>query len=392
MTAVVGEDLVRAAYRRGQRKIVADPRDIVTPQALDAIDRLGMRLLRAPTTPSPPLGSSPGRALSRTLYRRHPGFVPSARPRNVRATKLQRVAILGSGGIGSVLASTLASSASAAEVVLIDLIPGLAEAVAVDIEQAASMTATGTLVSGTADIGELAAADVVVLAPEAGGLPGRTAALVGEVQMAAEAIATHAPDAVVIFSGWPSEVFTGELLRSGNLAPERVLGTGATLASSRLIEALAAHSSAPREEIEALALGADGAYVPILSASRVRGRLVRDALRPAEVGAAVAAAAAAPSYVQSLRPSRPPSFAPAYAALEVINAVRGARPGPIPVSVMSEGSYGIGGAVVGVTAHLTVQGLRNIVELPLEKGELGALRDAANGVLRQSQELAELST
>src|SRR5262245_37602359 len=142
MTMVIGEDVVRDAYRRGQRKVVVDPRDIVTPQALDVVDRLGMRLLRAPAVSAPPLSTDPGRALSRTLYRRHPGFVPAARHRNVRPIRLTKVAILGAGGLGGTLAGLIASSGAAANVVLIDLIPGLAESIAVDLEHAGSLIGT----------------------------------------------------------------------------------------------------------------------------------------------------------------------------------------------------------------------------------------------------------
>lgn len=391
MTTVIGEELVRTAYKRGQRKIVVDPQAIVTPQALDAVDRLGMRLLRAPAAPAPPLSTSPGRALSRTLYRRHPGFVPAVRHQNPRASRLAKVAILGgAGGMGGALAGLLASNAAASHVTLVDLLPGLAESVSVDLQHAASMMTTVTVVEGTTDASAIAGADVVVVASETAGFAGRQSLLVGEVRVAAEAIATHAPDAVAVFAGWPSEVLTGELLRSGNLAPERVLGTGATLASSRLVDALSARTNATRLEVEALALGADGHYVPILSASRVRGRLVRDALTPADLEAAVNAALHAPVHVQSLRASRAPSLAPAFAALELINAMRGARLGPVPVSVMSEGAYGIDGTVVGVTAHLSTEGVRNIVELPLPTDELTAVRQAAEHVRRQADDLVGL--
>ncbi|MFA5608104.1 MAG: hypothetical protein WDA07_13120 [Leucobacter sp.] len=392
MTTVIGEGVVRDAYRRGQRKVVVDPQDIVTPQALDVFDRLGMRLLRAPATPAPPLSTEPGRALSRTLYRRHPGFVPAVRQSNISPVQIPRVAILGAHSLGSMLASLIASTGSATSVMLIDLVPGLAERVAVDLEHARSLTGTSTRVFGGADFSSLVGADVVVVAPESAGSlgPPNLVPMLGETQMTGDAIATYAPDAVVVFAGWPSEAFTTQLQRAGNLAPERVIGTGATIASARLTNALASAANVSPAEVDAIAIGADGNYMCPLSAARVRGRSLQDVLRPAEVNAALAVAADAPGYVQSLRPSKPPAIAPAHAALDVLQALRGARPGPIPVSVMVESCYNINKVVVGVTARLTLNGLQSVVELPLASDELAALQVAADGVRRQTEELSAL--
>ncbi len=125
----------------------------------------------------------------------------------------------------------------------------------------------------------------------------------------------------------------------------------------------------------------------MLSAARVRGRYLRDVLRPAEIADVVAEAARAASFVTSLRTSKPPTIAPAHAALEILDALRGARPGPIPVSAFTDGAYGISGVALGVTAHLHLGGVREIVELPLEPAELAALRAAAERVRHEVDDL-----
>lgn len=392
MTGVVGEDTVRDVYRRGQRKLVVDPQDIVTAQALDSMSRLGMRLLRAPVASAPPLSTEPGRALSRTLYRRHPGFVPAVRQRSDKAIQLAKVAILGAGTLGATFANLVAWSGAATDVAIIDLIPGLAESIAMDLQHARPMAHSNTHFRGSTDYAALAGANVVVIAPTVAGTA-HSASLVpllGEIQMAADAIAAHAPDAVLIFAGSPSEVLTSELQRVGNFVPERVLGIGATVASARLVAALAATANTSPSAIEAVAMGAEGSYICPLSTARVRGRLLRDVLTAAQVDAALAAAADAPALMRSLRPSQPASAAPAYAALELLDAVRGARPGPVSVSVMVESCYNIDSVVVGVTARLNLNGLASVIEMPLVPDELAAIRYAADGVRRRTKELFEL--
>jgi malate dehydrogenase len=66
--------------------------------------------------------------------------------------------------------------------------------------------------------------------------------------------------------------------------------------------------------------------------------------------------------------------------VEVLDALRGARAGAIPVSVVLDGEYGIEGGVVGVPCLLGRSGVIEIVELPLPDHELAALRAAAAAV------------
>lgn len=380
---VVGEESVREAHRRGRRKILVEPGAILTPQATDVADRLGVRVQRGMEI-TPPLSTDPGRALTRTLYRRHPGFVAPTRRPGLRADAIPRLAVVGAGGVGATLTHLAASAGTADEVVLVDILPGLAEMVAVDIAHAGALLGTRTRVRHAQHLSALAGADVVVLAPECA----RFDVAVGEVRLAAEAIATHASQAVTVLAARPCEVLATELKRAGNLAPERVLGTGATLASTRLVNAIAEAVELPRCDIEAQALGTDdGGFVAVLSAARVRGRLLRDVLRPELIEALVADAAAAAGFVAGLRTSRPPSIAPAHAALDVLDALRGDRPGPVPVSAFMDGTYGVEGVVLGVTAHLHAGGLRQIVELALEPAERSALAHAAERVRREVDDL-----
>ncbi len=186
--SVVGEDEVLEAHRRGRRKITVEPRAILTPQATDVADRLGVRVLRGREIAAP-LSTDPGRALTRTLYRRHPGYVSPTRRPPVRATTIGRVAIVGAGGAGATLTHLVASAGAAEEVMLVDMLPGLAEFVAVDLAHAASLLGTRTRVTHGQDLSALAGADVVVLVPECS----RLDVAVGEVRLAADAIATHAP-------------------------------------------------------------------------------------------------------------------------------------------------------------------------------------------------------
>ncbi|WP_371810351.1 hypothetical protein [Ruegeria sp. HKCCD8929] len=73
-------------------------------------------------------------------------------------------------------------------------------------------------------------------------------------------------------------------------------------------------------------------------------------------------------------------MAPAHASIELIDHIRGARTGSVPVSVMLQGEYGIDGVVLGVPAHLGSSGLVEVEELQLTDQEQAALQNAADAL------------
>ena len=60
--------------------------------------------------------------------------------------------------------------------------------------------------------------------------------------------------------------------------------------------------------------------------------------------------------------------------------IRGAKAGPVPVSVMLQGEYGVSGVVLGVPAHLGATGLVIVEELRLAPDETSALHNAAEAI------------
>ena len=116
---------------------------------------------------------------------------------------------------------------------------------------------------------------------------------------------------------------------------------------------------------------------PIVSRSRIRGGPLDLYLAPEQVDACVKDAITGGGQVVALRKTGSATLAPAHATVELIDHIRGARSGIVPVSVMLEGEYGIDGVVLGVPCHLGATGVLEIEEIALPEEELAALREAA---------------
>ena len=274
----------------------------------------------------------------------------------------------------------------AEEIVLIDIAPGLAAATALDLNHASGITgATGRCIGGeTLDM--VAGAEVVVVTAGRARGPGMTRADLIDVnarviRAAGEAIRSEAPNAVVIVVTNPLDEMTVEMLRATGFPRERVLGMAGTLDSSRFRHALARAAGVDPRDVEAITLGSHGEEMaPIPSRATIKGRPLDVFLDEDQITACVQDAVTGGGQVVALKKMGSATIAPAHASIELIDHMRGARSGPLPISVMLEGEFGIDGVVLGVPAHLGAGGLVKIEELRLTDSESASLKAAAEAI------------
>jgi len=383
---VIGAEHVERASRRGRRHIEVLPGSIVTDEARDSAARLRIALRSGPLDrPAVPVPDGTA-ALVRGLYRRGAKWMPPGRPRGRNPARFGRLAVVGAGGVGGNVAHLAANAGMAEEIVLVDIVPGLAEALALDLVHASGLTRSRSAVSGGTDLALAAGADVVVVTAGRARAPGMDRADLREanrrtVRGVAETIRTAAPGAAVLVVSNPLDEMTAEMLLATEFPRERVLGMAGTLDSARFRDALAREAEAGVDEVEAMILGTHGAeMVPVVSRARIRGAPLERCLRPAQIEACVERTVAAGGRVVALRRTGSASIAPAHAVVEVLDHMRGARAGAVPVSVQLDGEYGLEGVVLGVPCLLGPRGVVEIQEIPLDESERSALARAAAAV------------
>jgi malate dehydrogenase len=379
---VVGEAEVREAIRRGRRKLVVSEDALLTPQALESAEALGVEIQRGAVQPSP-VGTDPARAIRRTLLRRNPRWVAPSAHRGLTPTRFGRLGFIGAGGVGATTAHLAACADMADEIVMIDIVPDVAAAVALDLEHASGITGARTSGRGGTGMELVAGCDAIVITAGRPRTPGmdRSALLEvngGVIRSAAEAVAQYAPEAIVIVVTNPLDEMTHEFWAASGLEPRRVIGMAGTLDSSRFRHEIARAAEAQAADVEAITLGSHGAeMVPVTSTATVRGRPLVDVLPAAEIERCVKRTIDGGAAVVRLRRTGSAIYAPAHATLELLDAIRGAKAGPVPVSAMLAGEYGIDGVFLGVPAVLGRDGVIEVVEQNLAAGELESLRSAA---------------
>jgi len=386
MARVIGTESVEDSWRRGRTVLEILPGDIITEMARETAVRLGVRLADGPVERPVAVRTDGTTAMRRILYRRSARWVAPARTVQPRARRFSRLAIIGAGGVGGNIAHLAANADIGDEIVLIDIARGVAAATALDLNHAAGMTGTGARCFGGEDLGLISEADVVVVTAGRARVPGMDRAELGDVNRrtihaTAEAIRTQAPQAVVIVVTNPLDEMTVEMLRATGFPRERVLGMAGTLDSSRFRTALAVAAGAAAADVDAITLGSHGdEMAPILSLARIRGHTLSKFLTDDQIAACVQEAVTGGGQILALRRSGSATVAPAHATVELLDHIRGARAGPVPVSVMLAGEYGIEGVVLGVPAHLGSTGLVEVEILNLTEAERTALLSAAKAV------------
>lgn len=420
---VIGAGHVEQAHR-DKVALRVTPADLVTPLARERAAELGVEIIKGPAPGGAAATASPvaprsahaqdrpppdpvpiprggdalfrarpdvGPATVNTLYRR--GAPVSAAMRPDGTESLPRAAVIGAGHVGSITALRLAESDLFSEIVLVDVVDGLAAGIALDLWHSAGLARFGTTIRGTSEMDDIAGVDYVVMTAGRARKPGMTrtdltaanADIVGPV---AERIAAVAPDSVIVVVTNPLEEMTQlTRIRSG-FPPERVLGMAGVLDSVRFCSLVALTGVGRPEEIHAFALGSHGPEMVVpLSVATVHGRPLREAIDPAVLDGIVARTRDSGAEVVALLKSGSAYFAPGQSAAQMVTAMVSGSDQVLACAVEPDGQYGLRNTRVGLPVRLGPRGLVEIVELTLEPAELQALREAADRLGTRIQEV-----
>lgn len=297
-----------------------------------------------------------------------------------------RITIVGAGKYGSTTAHLVAMGDYADEVVMTDIVEGLPQGLALDMNQARPIERFTTHVIGTNRYEDTAGSDVVVVTAGKPRTPGMSrmdlladnAKIVGGI---AEQVAEHSPDAVVIVVSNPLDEMTALFQRVSGFPAQRVVGQAGMLDSARLADKTATAAGVSPLEVDAITLGSHGdTMVPVPSKLTVGGKPVHEVLSDDVIDGLVDATRNGGAEVVALLKTGSAYYAPASAAAKMVEAVATDSGQTMPVCAWVDGQYDIAGVYLGVPAVLGREGVREIVEMDLTDAELADLRRAADAV------------
>lgn len=309
---------------------------------------------------------------------------------------MSKVTVVGAGKYGSTTVERLAAMDIVDEVVMTDIVEGLPQGLALDMNQSRPVERYRTLVVGTNDYADTAGSDAVVITAGLPRKPGMSRMDLLEVNAkivkdVTEEVIKNSPEAALVVVTNPLDQMTTLAAEVSGLPHNKVLGQAGILDSSRLAHFLSEATGVDILEIDALTLGSHGpTMVPVPSQCTVAGKPLTDYLSDEEIEAILTRTRGGGGEIVALLKTGSAYYAPSSAAARMVAAIITDEGATMPVCAWVDGEYGINDVYLGVPAKLGKNGVERVVELDLTNGEIAALAEAAAAVKEKVDELHEL--
>ena len=309
---------------------------------------------------------------------------------------MSKITVVGAGKYGSTTVQRLAESDIVDEVVMIDIVEGLPQGLALDMNQSRPILGYRTKVTGTNDYADTAGSDVVVITAGLPRKPGMSrmdllevnAKIVREVT---ERIVEHSPDSVIIVVTNPLDQMTTLAAEVSGFPKERVIGQAGMLDSARLAHFIAEETGADILSIQAVTLGSHGdTMVPVPSLCTIDGKPLTEVLDEATIDALVERTRKGGAEIVALLKTGSAYYAPSAAAAAMVEAVINDSGARMPICAWLTGQYGIDDVYLGVLGTLGAGGLTDVVEVALTADEEAALVTAADAVREKVADLEQV--
>lgn len=273
-----------------------------------------------------------------------------------------------------------------AEVVLLDIVEGLAAGKALDILQSAPVLKADIKLRGTSDYKDTAGSELVIVTAGLFRKPGMTrdqllaanAEIVGGV---VEKVAKHSPQCVILMVSNPLDVMVYLAYKTSKFPRHRIVGMSGALDSARLGTFVAAELKVSPRDVSAWVLGAHGASMVVIPRlTTVKGKPLTELLPKETIARLVERTVHGGREIVDLLKTGSAFYAPSAGVARMAEAIVLDRKETMPCAAVLEGEYGIEGSVIGVPVKLGKNGIEGIVELDLSADEKRQLQASAEGI------------
>ncbi len=296
-----------------------------------------------------------------------------------------KVAVIGAGNVGALTALRIAES-DLADVVLVDVVPGIPQGKALDLTHAKSLVPHDRSITGSNDYAAIDGASIVVMTAGLPRKPGMSRddlldANAKIVRQITEQVRRYAPEAVLIVVTNPLDVMAYLAYKVSGFEAHRVIGMAGVLDAARFDVAIAEALHVSVGNVKSLLLGGHGdLMLPLPRYTVVSGIPLTDLLPKEKIDALIQETQNAGATVVKLLGSGSAYFAPAAAVCAMVRAIVHDTGALCCASVLLTGQYGLRDLFIGVPVRLGHRGLVDVVEVSLTKEERAAFEGSAESI------------
>jgi L-lactate dehydrogenase len=301
-------------------------------------------------------------------------------------TRIPRVAIVGTGFVGSTTAYALLLSRTPAEIVLIDRDERRADGHVQDLRDAEVFSHTTRVVTGQFD--DCCSADVVIITAGAS-QSGRRSRLENLNETAAilkglvRDVARSNPHGILLIASNPVDVLTYAAWKWSGLPPGRVIGSGTSLDTSRFRRRLAEHYGVASDNVHAYVIGEHGeSQVALISSARIAGVPLESFCRELNLpydkdGLRQIATDTQAAGLEIIRAKGATYYGIGTALARIANAVLRDEHAVLTVSSLAPASMELGEVSLSLPTIIARDGVARVVSIPLDASERQALEASA---------------
>ena len=307
---------------------------------------------------------------------------------------MSTLAIIGTGAVGTTIAYVAMMRGLARRMVLVDVKAEKARAEAMDLNHGAMFVPATTIVDGTID--DCAGADIVIVTAGAKQQPGQSRLdLAGSnatmFRKLIPDLVRVAPEAQYLIVSNPVDVLTDVALQLSGLPPERVMGSGTVLDTSRFRFLLGRHFGVSVSNVHAYIIGEHGdSEVAVWSSAQIGNVPLNDLRLP---GCPMLDQAAKQRIFEGVRGAAgevirakgATNWAVGLAVGRILEALLRDERVVLTVSRRLDGFGGISDVCLSVPWLVTREGTKSALAVPCDAGESDAFLRSA-GVVRQVRE------
>jgi malate dehydrogenase len=298
-----------------------------------------------------------------------------------------KVSIIGAGNVGATTAQRLAEL-DIADVMMLDVVEGLAQGKALDIAQAAPVMGYNVDVAGTNDYSDISGSDIVIVTAGIARKPGmdRDDLLATNIKITREVcshIQEHTPGTIIMTVTNPLDVTTYAAVKCTQQEKGRVFGMSGLLDSSRFATFIAKEIGCSVRDVNAMVLGGHGdSMVPLPEYTTVSGIPLPGLMEKRAIDRLVQRTINAGAEIVGHLKTGSAFYAPSAAVATMTEAILKDTKKIVPASVYLDGEYGLRDICLGVPVKIGKRGVEEIIELKLTVDQEHALKQSAEDVRR----------
>ncbi|AZP03845.1 L-lactate dehydrogenase [Jeotgalibaca ciconiae] len=315
----------------------------------------------------------------------------------------QKIILIGDGAVGSSYAFALVTQNVGRELGIIDMNVAKAEGDAIDLSDALAFTSPKNIYA--AEYSDCADADLIVLTAGAAQKPGETRLdLINKnlkiFKSIVDQVMATGFDGIFLVATNPVDILTYATWKFSGLPASRIIGSGTSLDSARFRQEIARKVHVDARNVHAYILGEHGdTEFPVWSHANIGGLQLYEWIKQndeevdedslLEVFYSVRDAA-----YRIIEKKGATFYGIAVSLARITKAIFNDENAILPLSVYLDGEYGQDDVYIGVPSVINRDGIKKVIEIPLnevEKGNLQHSADTLRKVIRDSFAELELS-